>query len=290
MNIAFFTLTKDRLDYTKRMFASLTKNTILEYDHFIVDNGSNDETVQYLKDISSTNESIKIIFNEDNKGIPIGSNQALSAIKKSDTDYDFIIKIDNDCEILTSNWLVPILEVINKFDNRIILSPRVTGLVGSKGGMPRYDELTCLNYDIGMVKHLGGICIVAPSKIYERFKFPVNGSLHGQDDINFSFYSQKKGYLMGYTENIEVAHADSTSGQIKKYPAYFKRRLNIEKKVVYGESRIITKLKKPWRRAVQIRKLHFLGLKKHGILSHILLKALDFFKRIPKKERAREVN
>ena len=48
--IAVYTLTRDRIEYTKECFAMLESKAGIEYDHYIVDNGSQDGTVEWLKE------------------------------------------------------------------------------------------------------------------------------------------------------------------------------------------------------------------------------------------------
>ena len=48
MKIAIYTLTRDRLLYTKQTFVSLWEHAGYPFDHFIVDNGSTDGTPEWL--------------------------------------------------------------------------------------------------------------------------------------------------------------------------------------------------------------------------------------------------
>jgi GT2 family glycosyltransferase len=73
MKIAIYTLTRDRIEYTKKCFQSLQENAGYSYDHYIIDNGSKDGTADWLKEGNYT----KVIYNPENVGISNGSNQAL---------------------------------------------------------------------------------------------------------------------------------------------------------------------------------------------------------------------
>jgi len=239
--VAIFTLTKDRLEYTQRMLRSLERFTHIPYDHFVIDNGSTDGTVEFLK--SRPGRIVDTIFNQENKGLSIGWNQALDMIGD---DYDFIIKIDNDCEILTDDWLEPILEIMKAFDNKIVMSPYVEGLREHKGGVPRYARKIINGHRIGLTKHLGGIALVAPAEAYGGFRFDEKLPLKGNQDVTFSASINRLGYLLGYVEDLRVVHMDTTDGQHKKYPNYFKHR-EVEMARVYGEQPILTRIKKPYR-------------------------------------------
>ncbi len=282
--VAIFTLTKDRLEYTKRMLKSLREKTSVPFDHFIVDNGSTDGTREFLKGIEC--ERVKVVLNDVNKGISIASNQALDMIGDN---YDFIVKIDNDCEILTDSWLKPLLDMIEFCGRKIILSPRVLGLGGdlADGGVPRYRYLSVNGYRLGLTKHLGGICVVSPAEIYSKFRFNEKELLHGNQGVDFSYYVCRKGFLLAYLEDVQVAHMDGTENQIRRYSSYFDFRIKHESKSVYGENSLLTKIKRPIRRARFIKKLNYLGLDDKGILLHIVEKvrremrelSLQFLKR-----------
>lgn len=250
--VAVFTLTKDRLEYTQRMMQSLERFTHLPYDHFVIDNGSTDGTIEFLK--THPSRIVKTVFNQENKGISIGWNRALDIIGE---DYEYIIKIDNDCEVLTDNWLEPILEIMKALNNKIVLSPYVEGLREHKGGVPRYTWKNIKGHKIGLTKHLGGISLVTPSEAYRGFFFDEKLPLKGNQDVTFSAHVNRLGYLMGYVEDIRVAHMDTTDGQHKKYPNYFKYR-EVEMQRVYGEHPILTKIKKPYRCWLYQRVLKFI--------------------------------
>lgn len=220
--VAIFTLTHDRLEYSQKCFAAMKETAGYPYDHFIVDNGSEDGTREYLDEVSGNVRCVT--FNEKNLGISRASNQALDAIGN---EYDIIMKVDNDCLFLNKGWLKAMIEVWKR-NRRIALSCYIQGLKDNPGGAPRlvYGEIgTEL---IGMTRHLGGICHFVDAKAYQDFRWDEESFLHGMQDLEFSKYLLANGYQMGYLENWYAEHMDGTVGQHKKYPEYFERR-KIEK-------------------------------------------------------------
>jgi len=98
--VSIIILTWNGIEYTKKCLDTLRKHT--EYDNYkiiIVDNGSTDGTVEYLKSL----DNISLIINPVNVGFVRGNNQA---IKETDPDSDIIL-LNNDTEILTSqkDWI-----------------------------------------------------------------------------------------------------------------------------------------------------------------------------------------
>ena len=213
LKVAIFTLTMNRLDYTKRMYKSMKENAGYEFDWFVIDNGSTDGTPFWLKDKGSIREFKK------NKGISKASNEALNMMGDK---YDVIIKVDNDCLFLTDNWLSEVVDTYER-QQQFVISPRVEGLRDSPGGVPRTQYVYVGEQFFGLAPHLGGICEAAPAKIYKDFRWDEEDFLHGDQDYIFSQYAIKAGYILAYNENIIVEHMEGSS-QIKKYPEYFEAR------------------------------------------------------------------
>src|SRR3990167_574247 len=173
LKVAIFSLIWDRLDYTKRMARSMKKTAGYPFDYFVVDQGSTQDTIDWLNKQKWIKE---IEFNKENIGIAKGWNHAVDLIKKKG-DYDIIIKLDNDAEMLTKNWLRLMIEIFER-NRRFILSPYVEGLEDNPGGVLRQRASGASPYlmvndrILGAVPYLGGICWAAPKEVYDDFRFP----------------------------------------------------------------------------------------------------------------------
>jgi len=224
MQIAVYSLTRDRLEYTKHCFQTLKEKAGVQYDHYIIDNGSTDGTVEWLKENES--QFKKVIYNSENLGISKSSNQALDEISKQ--DYDLIIKMDNDCDVVSENILGQIAEIYSdtkKFSPKYILSPRVEGIVNQpKRGF--YIQLG--GRRIGMVSVVGGLFHIVPREVYQNYRYAENlPKAKGQDET-FCGWAKSNGCEVGYIEGLVVNHYETTEGQAKRFPDYFKRKWNEE--------------------------------------------------------------
>jgi glycosyltransferase involved in cell wall biosynthesis len=233
IKVAIFSITYDRLDYTKECFDSLYKTAGYDFDHIIVDNGSKDGTVEYLQELENPNGFTSCVFNEENKGISIASNQALDLLKGR--GYDIIMKVDNDAFFKNQGWLAKMVEIHSSFP-RFALSCYVEGLRDNPGGAARIDYMVVRDELIGYTVHLGGICHFVDARAYDNFRWEEDSFLHGVQDMELSQYLNKEGWFMGYMESWFVEHRDGTVGQHEKYPDYFKRR-EIEKATRYEKDR-----------------------------------------------------
>lgn len=224
MKVAVYTLTRDRVEYTRHCFATLYEKAGHPFDHYILDNGSSDDTPQYLEDLIIKNPDRNITYypSKINLGISAGSNKCLELI--ADHNYDLIIKMDNDCEVVSDDIIkriVAIYENIGKYSSRFILSPKVNGI----NRQPTRGAYTTLsNYRIGLTAIVGGLFHVVPASVYRVYRYPTNLKPgHGQDDHICHWFKQQGGQV-GYIEGLEVNHYETTDCQAKRYPDYFKRK------------------------------------------------------------------
>lgn len=234
IKVAIFSITYDRLDYTKECFEQMYKTAGYNFDHFIIDNGSQDGTPEYLESLENPNGNVIVYCNTKNTGISHASNQALDIIK-SYGKYDAIMKVDNDCFFKNNGWLKTMIDVHRVFP-RFALSCFVDGLRDNPGGAPRADYITINNELVGVTKHLGGICHFVSSRAYDNFRWDEESFLHGVQDMEFSMFLDYNGFYQGYLESWFCEHKDGTEGQHKKYKDYFERR-KLEKRTKYEENR-----------------------------------------------------
>lgn len=238
LRVAVYTLTMNRLEYTKQMYKALWSTAGYSFDWFVIDQGSKDGTPEWIKgltrdgkNIGNENEmNVRYRLYEQNVGLAKGWNNIVEFIK-SEGEYDIIIKVDNDAELMTPGWLEAIVRIFER-NRKLILSPYVEGLEGSPGGVLRQrasgDSPYLLINDrvLGAVPNLGGIVFATPIEIWKDWTFDEN--YEGNKDLIFSKYARGKGYGLFYMEEFRVWHIDGTKGQHQKYPDYFKGRADFK--------------------------------------------------------------
>lgn len=245
LRIALYTLTMDRLEYTKKMYEGIKNLAGYPFDWYVIDQGSTDGTQEWIKKLTRDYPpytpgntmgeggwrlKLRYRLYAQNVGLAKGWNNIIEFIK-SEEEYDVIIKVDNDAEMLTEGWLKSMVEVFER-NRKVCLSPYVEGLEGSPGGVLRQrasgDSPYMMINDkvLGLVPHLGGIVYATPVELWKGFKF--DEEYEGNKDYLLSQYANKQGLALFYMEEFRVWHIDGTEGQHKKYPDYFKGRSDIE--------------------------------------------------------------
>ncbi len=129
MKLSVITLTYNKLEYTKKFIESLYKYT-KDFELIIVDNGSTDGTVEYLKSL----KDVKLILNNENKGFSAGNNQGIEL-----AEGEYIGFLNNDI-LLYPEWFEACEEVF-KIEKAAFISPRHIN--------PHYDttdEKSYINY------------------------------------------------------------------------------------------------------------------------------------------------
>ena len=226
--VGIYTLTWDRLDYTKRCIKAIKEKTHWPYFHFIIDQGSEVETTRYLMRYDK-DENVEVLFIGENVGLSKGINLAHQHLFNSGLNY--IMKLDNDAEVLDDNWLTRLMAAMLDPDRPkdLVLSPYIRGLVSHKGGidrgLPQGNPQRFEKYNISYVSHIGGICRLCHRRVLERYgKWDESKPKHYAEDMEFTGRWQDLDWYNGYMEDISILHMDSSLGQQEKYPEYFKRK------------------------------------------------------------------
>lgn len=218
-NVAVFTLHYNRLDYSKNTYNQMKDSAGYPFSWFCVDNGSTDGTAEWLTKLRDKGEAT-VILNKKNQGITKSSNMLIDEIKRR--EFDLIIKIDNDVEFQTKDWLKDIVWMWKR-NTMLYMSPYVEGLVHNPGGSPRAGYGMIGDEYIEIVHHIGGIFAAIDARAYNKFRWQ-DRFLHGDQDMEASQAFTRLGYMPCYYPRHRITHRDTTEGQWAKYPKYFEKR------------------------------------------------------------------
>lgn len=223
MKISLFTFTRDRHRYTRDCFASLFKcRDHCKFDHYVLDNGSKESTRVYLAQKVSHFKGL--ILSPFNYGLHLSAKMIRTILEPC----DLVIKFDNDCYI-KDPWVINSIARVYKYmvdhDMKYVFSPRVEGIVRQpKRGEQFIIQDGQFTNTLSRVGQIGGICMCIPYKLFNSLTF--NEALPMAKGLDSSICSQAVsfGYKLAYIEDIVVHHYETTNGQGKRYPEYFKRK------------------------------------------------------------------
>lgn len=118
--VTIIVLTWNGLEHTKRCLESI-RTSVRDplVDVIVVDNGSNDGTVEYLQSL----HDVKVILNGENVGFTKGNNQA---ILQSDSNSDVIL-LNNDVIAEQADWINLLQETAYQDEHRGVVGCRLIG-------------------------------------------------------------------------------------------------------------------------------------------------------------------
>lgn len=214
MNVAVLSLTRDRLAYTQHCFASLYENAGCPFDHFILDQGSTDGTVEWLLKES---KAVGHFLAYENLGISKGHNKLLEQAFEF-AHYDVVVTFDNDCEVTQPGTLEVAARICQE---GWVISPTVLGLKQP----PKAGEPVLVGGElVAPYPELGGIFRAMPGSFARGFRFREDNPLWGWDERDVGREAAAQGLGSGYLVNWQVNHFETTAGQEARYPAYFERK------------------------------------------------------------------
>ncbi len=214
MRIAVMTLTRDRLPYTQHCFQTLRDNAGCSYDHFVLDQGSTDGTVEWLDE----QDDLDVTFVRKNIGICPALNLLLDEAINAE-HYDVLVRVDNDAEVLQPDTLQIAADLASRFQT--ILAPRVLGL---RNPPPTMSTFNLDGYTINETTHLGGIFMAIPATLFSELGYRFNEQFPpwtGDEDI-CRWYEGRCGYI----DALEINHYLTTDGQAADDVEYLERKLS----------------------------------------------------------------
>ena len=223
--------TYNRSRYLKSAINSVLKQTCQEFDLYILDNCSNDNTREVVESFSS--DKIKYIMNETNLGMVGNWNRAL------ETGSNNFLNILHDDDILEPNFVCKVLDFYEKNSEVIFLHTAVTIINNEnekiKQQISNYSIImNGLDFFILYLKK--GVNIICPSVVIDRSKIPYNvyfdTDLPFTADLNFWIRISKFG-TVGYINEQLLRyrrHEESASASLyRNFDIKIKDRFHYKK-------------------------------------------------------------
>jgi GT2 family glycosyltransferase len=201
-------------EYTRLALDSIRAHTRAPYEVVIVDNGSGEETANWLRGL----EDVRVIYNTSNRGFAGGSNQALAAARG-----EYMVLLNNDT-VVTEGWLdglvdafdrVPALGVSAVRSNRVAGVQMISGdRYSDMEGMHAYAAQRRREYHHRgfLVDRAIGLCLCIPRRVLDEVggideRFGVGNF----EDDDFCLRVRAAGYRIYVCDDVFIHHFGSRS-------------------------------------------------------------------------------
>ena len=197
-------------------------------DVYLVDNGSSDGSVDYVR---RSFPSVRLLLNHENLGFAEGYNRAISKIRS-----EYVILLNNDTEVLNPKWIRHLVDKASSDPRIVAIACKMVSLndfsrLDSVGGMgiPFWrgfvdigrDEQDQGQYD---QENFEPFAFCGGAALIKRSVFLTSGGFDGRfflymEDVDLSWRLRLFGYRVGFASQAQVAHYFSGSSLTKEIDA-----------------------------------------------------------------------
>lgn len=208
---------------------------------YIIDNGSTDNSLDYLK---VQFPEVEVIALKKNWGFPAGYNKGLEQIES-----EYYLILNNDVEV-SPGWLNPLIELMDSDDTIAAIQPKIlsyqqrdefeyAGAAGGfidKYGFPfcRGRLLNVFEKDLGQYNFTDeifwatGACMLVRSSLYKKYGGMDEAFFAHMEEIDLCWRLKNAGYKIMYNGNSSVYHlGGGTLNRMNPFKTYLNFRNNL---------------------------------------------------------------
>lgn len=228
--VSIIALTYNQLEYTKSFVESIIEYTNVPYELILVDNASNNETVEYLNSLCETNKRTKVFFNSTNLGFPKGVNQGINLASGK-----YVLIANNDI-VVTKDWLVRMIEVAESENEIGLVGPISNAVSGVQlDKTAKYDSIAQMHkyakqnqkkncQKIIEFPRVAFLCTLIKKEVIEKIGgLDERFSPGNFEDDDFCLRAQTSGYKTVIVQDVFIHHYGSKSFKANGLDDYAKR-------------------------------------------------------------------
>jgi len=232
MRVAVYTLTRDRLPYTRKSLKALRVMAGLDFDYYVGDNGSGADTREYLVEQAEKGRIHTLQLHDENIGQNLAANALLDEMGPG---YDWIVRWDNDMIPRTRRFLAKLLRVgerCKEYGVIPVLTPTITKL---KFPPPALRMVDMEELELEQIGIAGGMCRAHTGKMFEDFRYNKFAPLGFGEANEMANFCEQTGVPILRVPGLEVEHLYGEDKQIEENPDEFTwERRDVGRYVGYG--------------------------------------------------------
>lgn len=208
----------NNIKYTKQCIQSIKENTSVEHEIIVVDNSSNDDTIEVLESCKLADKIVTLV---KNYGFPYAINRGVEESKG-----DIICLLNNDI-ITTPGWLDRLIEELDHYDIVGPVTNFVTKMQKVRIGVYDNKESLYRKAKEWSQEHKGETIevnwIIGFAMVFKKSLWDVVGpfdadlfKIGNYEDIDFCFNAKRLGFRIAIVKDVYLHHYGSkTFGLIK---------------------------------------------------------------------------
>lgn len=251
--VAVVILNWNGLDFLKKFLPGVIKNSSDDADVWIIDNGSTDDSIDYINSLNN----VKLVDNGENLGFAHGYNVGLKKI-----EADYYILLNSDVEV-TPNWIPPVIEFMET-ENISACQPKILDYnrkeyfehAGAAGGFLDRDAypfcagriMDTFEKDEGQYNNnieifwASGAAMFVDAKLYHELQGLDEDFFAHMEEIDLCWRLKNRGYKIGRCGSSTVYHiGGGTLDKLNPFKTYLNFRNNlylITKNFFHGNYRV----------------------------------------------------
>jgi Predicted glycosyltransferases len=216
-------LTWNGLHYTKECLESLRELTEgVEYKMIVVDNGSTDGTIEYLRSL----DWVQLIANSENRGYVRGNNQGIAAAPEG---WDVLL-LNNDMRIIQRDWLRRLREVAHSDPTYGVVGCRLLMSDGKLLHAGTYmptdsfwgwqigggEEDIGQYYRVREVDGIVGACMYLRRDVIDTVGLLDERFFSYYEDTDYCLRAREAGYKVVVAGDVSLIHHENVSTKLNK--------------------------------------------------------------------------
>lgn len=225
--ISVITLTRNKLEYTRRCLVSLLQTAYAPWELIVVDNGSTDGTPAWLDRFRAQAEAagvrVTLVLNPGNVGCSTARNQGIAKARGTR-----IVFVDNDVALRSRAWLTKMGACLDRDPEFGMVGPKLVfpfppfaiqcagGAVSPSGrvqfcgrGEPRDDPRFNCRREVQCC--ISACCMVRRTCLDEVGGFDEIFNPVEYEEIDLCYRMRQKGHKIIYIPDVEMYHFESVT-------------------------------------------------------------------------------